>query len=68
MSIVIGWGQLKPELSTDIKEVIIKCLEIDENKRITAFDLKKLNYFKIRNQSPTKTSSEAQFKEYKSIY
>lgn len=45
MSIPIGWSQLKAELSSEIKEVIIKCLEIDEAKRISAAELKKLPYF-----------------------
>lgn len=45
MSIPIGWSQLKAELSNEIKEVIIKCLEIDESKRISAMELKKLSYF-----------------------
>ena len=36
LKIPIGWSQLKAELSTDIKEVILKCLEVEEHKRITA--------------------------------
>lgn len=29
MSIPIGWSQLKPDLSTELKEVMLKCLEVD---------------------------------------
>lgn len=59
MSITIGWSQFKPELSTDIKEVMMKCLEIDEEKRIAASELKKLAYFRkyfepSAHLSPTK--------------
>lgn len=48
LSIPIGWSQLKAQLSTDIKEVILKCLEVDESKRITAAQLGNLTYFKTK--------------------
>lgn len=55
MSIPIGWSQLRADLSNEIKEVIIKCLEIDEAKRISAHDLKRLPYFARSNSlSPAK--------------
>ena len=50
LSIPIGWSQLKADLSTDIKEVILKCLEVDEPNRISATQLANLAYFrKMKN-------------------
>jgi serine/threonine protein kinase len=61
MSIPIGWSQLKAELSNEVKEVMLKCLEVEETKRISAAELKKLAYFRRgQSMSPMKTAGREQ--------
>jgi hypothetical protein len=32
----LTWNKLKPELSSEIKELILMCMEVSEDKRPTA--------------------------------
>ena len=42
----INQRRVRSELSPEIKEIISFCMEIDESKRKSAFDLQELPYFK----------------------
>jgi serine/threonine protein kinase len=46
LSIPIGKGQIKAEVSSDLKEVILACMEVDESKRISVPELKKFPFFR----------------------
>ena len=38
-------SKVRPTVPNDLKEVIFKCLEVNESKRISIQDLKNLPYF-----------------------
>jgi serine/threonine protein kinase len=42
LSIPIGWSQLRNDLSGEMKEVILKCLEVKEDKRTSISELRNL--------------------------
>lgn len=46
LSFPIPKSKIRHEISSDIKEVILKCMEIDEGKRVTIAELANLSYFK----------------------
>ena len=68
MSIPIGWSQLKPELSNEIKEVILKCLEVDEHKRASTEELARLAFFRGKEKEATglvETASQRALNKYR---
>ena len=68
MSIPIGWSQLKPELSNEIKEVILKCLEVDQHKRASTEELSRLAYFRAKEKDSNGlgfTSSQRALNKYR---
>jgi len=46
LSIPIFKSKLKSDLSHEIKDVIVRCMEIDESKRISIFDLANTPFFR----------------------
>jgi len=48
--IPLNWNQIRPDLSQDIKEFILTCLEVNEQKRAQIEQLTNLNYMRRLHQ------------------
>lgn len=46
LSIPFNRSKVKPAVSPDLREVIFRCLEIDEAKRVTTAELRETSYFR----------------------
>lgn len=46
LSIPIGRGQIKTEVSAELRDVILACMEVDEAKRTSVSELKVFPYFR----------------------